>query len=84
MPANLIFFKTRFIWLFNASWLYYTTSGTEKKNAYVKKFDDFVISRNSIEFVIPAKAGIHFFQEVLGPGFRRGDASRDFLRDHQV
>jgi hypothetical protein len=33
--------------------------------------------------VIPAKAGIQLFQDVLDPGFRRGDASRDFLRDHQ-
>ncbi len=45
--------------------------------------DDLVKSRNSIEFVIPAKAGIQLFQDVLDPGFRRGDASRDFLRDHQ-
>ena len=28
--------------------------------------------------VIPAKAGIQLFQDVLDPGFRRGDASRDF------
>jgi len=34
--------------------------------------------------VIPAKAGIQLFQDVLDPGFRGGDASRDFLRDHQV
>jgi hypothetical protein len=33
--------------------------------------------------VIPAKAGIQLFQDVLDPGFRRGDDSRDFLRDHQ-
>ena len=45
--------------------------------------DELVKSRNSIEFVIPAKAGIQLFQDVLDPGFRRGDASRDFLRDHQ-
>jgi hypothetical protein len=44
---------------------------------------DLVKSRNSIEFVIPAKAGIQLFQDVLDPGFRRGDAPRDFLRDHQ-
>jgi hypothetical protein len=36
-----------------------------------------------MEFVIPAEAGIQLFQQVLDPGFRRGDASRDFLRDHQ-
>jgi hypothetical protein len=44
--------------------------------------DELVKSRNSIEFVIPAKAGIQLFQDVLDPGFRRGDAPRDFLRDH--
>jgi hypothetical protein len=48
------------------------------------KFDELVKSRNSIEFVIPAKAGIQLFQDVLDPGFRRGDAPRDFLRDHQI
>jgi hypothetical protein len=45
-------------------------------------FDELVKSRNFIEFVIPAKAGIQLFQDVLDPGFRRGDAPRDFLRDH--
>jgi hypothetical protein len=48
------------------------------------KLDDLVKSRNSIEFVIPAKAGIQLFQDVLDPGFRRGDASRDFLLVHQA
>jgi hypothetical protein len=48
------------------------------------KFDNLVKSRNSIEFVIPAKAGIQLFQDVLDPGFRRGDAPRDFLRLHQI
>ncbi|MCX5917936.1 MAG: hypothetical protein NTX30_14820, partial [Deltaproteobacteria bacterium] len=47
-------------------------------------FDELVKSRNSIEFVIPAKAGIQLFQDVLDPGFRRGDAPRDFLRDHHL
>jgi len=47
------------------------------------KNDELVKTRNSIEFVIPAKAGIQLFQDVLDPGFRRGDAPRDFLRDHQ-
>ena len=37
-----------------------------------------------MEFVIPAKAGIQLFQDVLDPGFRRGDALRDFLRNHQL
>ncbi len=45
--------------------------------------DDLVKSCNSLEFVIPAKAGIQLFQDVLDPGFRRGDAPKDFLRDHQ-
>jgi hypothetical protein len=47
------------------------------------KNDDFVKSRNFIKFFIPAKAGIQLFQSLLDPGFRRGDASRDFLRHHQ-
>jgi hypothetical protein len=47
-------------------------------------YDELVKSRNSKEFVIPAEAGIQLFQEVLDPGFRRGDASGDFLRDHQL
>ncbi len=46
-------------------------------------YDEFVKSRNSIEYVIPAKAGIQLFQGVLDPGFRRGDDPKDFLRDHQ-
>jgi hypothetical protein len=33
--------------------------------------DGLVKSRNSIVFVIPAKAGIQLFQDVLDPGFRR-------------
>ena len=32
------------------------------------KLDDLAKSRNSIEFVIPAKAGIQLFQDVLDPG----------------
>ena len=47
-------------------------------------YDDLVKSRNSIEFVIPAKAGIQLFQDVLDPGFRRGDGLFDFLRSHQT
>jgi hypothetical protein len=45
--------------------------------------DELVKSRTSVEFVIPAKAGTQLFQDVLDPGFRRGDAPRDFLRNHQ-
>jgi hypothetical protein len=59
------------------------------EESYVKhipsriKNDELVKSRISIKFVIPAEAGIQSFQDVLDPGFRRGDASRYFLRDHQ-
>jgi hypothetical protein len=48
------------------------------------KLDGFIKRRNSIEGIIPAKAGIQLFQDVLDPGFRRGDNPRDFLRDGQV
>ena len=34
--------------------------------------------------VIPAKAGIQGKQELLDPGFRRGDGFYDFLRDRQI
>jgi len=45
---------------------------------WILLFDDLAKSRNSIKIVIPAKAGIQLFQDVLDPGFRRGGASRDF------
>jgi hypothetical protein len=65
--------------------LYYCSA---KSLIFVKhpenKIDGFVKRRNSIEGVIPAKAGIQLFQYVLDPGFRRGDDPRDFLRDGQV
>ena len=35
--------------------------------------DDLVKSRKSLLFVIPAKAGIQEYQQVLDPGFRRGE-----------
>jgi hypothetical protein len=53
-----------------------------EKVGYVNS-GDLVKSRNSIEFVIPEKAGIQLFQVFLDPGFRRGDDPRDFLQDHQ-
>ncbi len=31
-----------------------------------------------MKFVIPAKAGIQLFKDILDPGLRRGDASEDF------
>jgi len=46
--------------------------------------DGFVKSRKTPFFVIPAQAGIQFFQlvtEFLDSGFHRSD---DFLRDRQV
>jgi len=48
------------------------------------RFDDLVKSQKTPFFVIPAKAGIQFFQlvtEFLDSGFHRSD---DFLRIHQV
>jgi hypothetical protein len=33
--------------------------------------------------VIPAEAGIRESQELLDPGFRRGDGLEGFLRDRQ-
>ena len=47
-------------------------------------FDLFVKSRKPTEFVIPAKAGIQSFQDILDPGFRRGDDPIDLLRVHQI
>jgi len=47
------------------------------------KIDAFVKSHQTPLLVIPAKAGIQEFQEVLDPGFRRGDGFRDFSRVHQ-
>jgi len=47
------------------------------------KLDELVKSLKMLFFVIPAKAGIYLFQDVLDPGVRRGDNGRDFLRIHQ-
>jgi hypothetical protein len=33
--------------------------------------------------VIPAEAGIQECQEVLDPGFRRGDGAEDFFRSRR-
>ena len=41
--------------------------------------DGLVKSQNSIKFVIPAEAGIQLFQDVLDPGFRRGDDPKVFF-----
>jgi hypothetical protein len=37
------------------------------------KNDGLVKSKKVLKIVIPAKAGIQLFQNVLDPGFRRGD-----------
>jgi hypothetical protein len=47
-------------------------------------FDGFVKSPFCSMVVIPAKAGIQLFQDVLDPGFRRGDDWRYFSRDHHL
>jgi hypothetical protein len=46
--------------------------------------DDLAKNQKIGFFVIPAKAGIQLFQNVLAPGFRRGDDPREFFRDHQT
>ena len=45
--------------------------------------DHLVKSRKPIEFVIPAKAGIQSFQDVLDPDFLRDDDPIDLLRVHR-
>jgi hypothetical protein len=47
------------------------------------KVDAFVRSQETPFSVIPAEAGIQEYQELLDPGFRRGDGFGDFLRGHQ-
>jgi hypothetical protein len=42
--------------------------------------DGLVRSQKTSFSVIPAEAGIQEYQEVLDPGFRRGDGLEDFLR----
>jgi hypothetical protein len=49
----------------------------------MQAFHALVKSQETRLFVIPAKAGIQGFQEVLDPGFRRGDGFGDFLRGRQ-
>jgi hypothetical protein len=49
---------------------------------YFSTNDDLVKSHNFIEFVIPAKAGIQFFQwlsNLLDPGFHRGDGQNSIF-----
>jgi len=44
--------------------------------------DGLIKSRFYPVFVIPAKAGIHLNQEVLGSRLRGSDGFSDFLRNH--
>jgi hypothetical protein len=48
------------------------------------KFDDLVKIQKTGFSVIPAKAGIQLFQDVLDPGFRRGNNPKNFLRARQI
>jgi len=42
--------------------------------------DELVKNRKPAFYVIPAEAGIQDCQEILDPGFRRGDGLEDFSR----
>jgi hypothetical protein len=54
------------------------------RNAFLRQgIDEPVKIRDSIASVIPAKAGIQLFKDILAPGYRRGDGARDFLRGNQ-
>jgi len=50
----------------------------------VAKFDALVRSLKTSFSVIPAEAGIQEHQELLDPGFRRGDGLEDFSRGCQI
>jgi len=43
--------------------------------------DELIKSQKTTFSVIPAKAGIHEYRELLDPSFRRGDGLENFLRD---
>ena len=58
-------------------------SSDDGENISSANIDGLVKSLKRSISVIPAKSGIQLFQDVLDPGFRRGDDWRDFLRDHQ-
>jgi hypothetical protein len=57
--------------------------GTVREKNRDEKFDRLVKSLKMPVFVIPAKAGIQYFQPVrnLDSGFHQSD---DFLRNHQI
>jgi len=44
---------------------------------------EFVPSIKSLSSVIPAEAGIQECEELLDPGFRRGDGLEEFSQGHQ-
>ena len=48
------------------------------------KLDGFVKSQKMVSPVIPAKAGIQGFEEVLGSRLRGSDDDEDFLRERQI
>jgi hypothetical protein len=45
-------------------------------------YDELLKSQNYIKLVIPAKAGIQSFQDVLDFGFRLGDIPKGLLQKH--
>jgi hypothetical protein len=57
--------------------------GEFKKAISKDKIDDLVKNRNSLNFVIPAEAGIQLNQAVLDSRLRGSDGHSDFLRIHQ-
>ncbi len=48
------------------------------------RFDEFVNSPKIALDVLPAEAGIQYYQAVLDSGFRRSDMAGDFLRARQL
>ena len=51
----------------------YSIAEIRESNVRASEIDEFVISQDFIKFVIPKKAGIQLFQDILHRGFRRGD-----------
>ena len=81
-PGCMMFFRRKKYRLVSV----YQKKFAKKKTKYLDllKFDDFVKSRKTPFFVIPAKAGIQSIQgltKALDSGFHRSD---DFLRVHQI
>jgi hypothetical protein len=61
---------------------YLVLTAREPFTSYI--IDDFVKIRFYAVFIIPAKAGIHFNQAVLGSRLRGSDGFADFLRNHHT